>query len=126
MNAKAWSPFHRTSAPPRMPSAVGWIRWLKGFMQTCITHSRQPLVALSQLGAGAAFALVTMILGTVISALGYPFFIGLMALGFADGALLRPGSFFELASSSVSLVLFGAGLAAILLPALAAIPEAAA
>ena len=49
-------------------------RWLKGFMQTCITHSREPLETWRQLGSGRFAGAVTMVFGTVASALFYPLF----------------------------------------------------
>ncbi len=96
----------------------GWLRqrtrWIKGFMQTCLTHSRQPLVAVRQLGLAGAFALATTILGTVLSALGYPVFLGLLLLDLLDGRLLAPQGPLAIALSTLSLVLFGTGVAAIM------------
>ncbi len=106
---------------------TGWLRqrsrWIKGFMQTCLTHSRQPLVATRQLGLEGAFALATMIFGTVLSALGYPFFLGVMLFDLADGRMLAPEGALGIVLSTLSLVLFGTGLAAILVPALAALRQ---
>ena len=50
------------------------VRWMKGFMQTCTTHSRQPLVVFRQLGPARFLVAVAMTFGTVLTALGYPTF----------------------------------------------------
>jgi cellulose synthase/poly-beta-1,6-N-acetylglucosamine synthase-like glycosyltransferase len=60
-------------------------RWMKGFMQTCITHSREPLETWRQLGSGGFAGAVTMIFGTVVSALGYPFFTALALIELTSG-----------------------------------------
>ncbi len=91
-------------------------RWMKGFMQTCITHSREPLRTYRQLGPGPALSVATLTLGTVFSALGFPVFVALIALGFADGSLLNPRDALEAAGSYTSLALFAGGAAAMLVP----------
>ncbi|HEX2138060.1 MAG TPA: glycosyltransferase family 2 protein [Microvirga sp.] len=95
-------------------------RWMKGFMQTCITHSRAPLETWRQLGTGRFAGAVTMTFGTVASALGYPFFAALCLWDLAAG----PGARESLARtlwSFVSLTVFVLGLAAMLVPALVAL-----
>jgi hypothetical protein len=64
-----------------------------------------------------ALAVTTLTFGIVFSALGFPFFVVLIAVGFADGTLLNPRSRLEAAGSIVSLALCGSGLAAMLLSA---------
>ena len=91
-------------------------RWMKGFMQTCITHSREPFRTYRQLGPGPALSVATLTLGTVFSALGFPVFVALIALGFADGSLLNPRDALEAAGSYTSLALFAGGAAALLAP----------
>jgi hypothetical protein len=80
-------------------------------------------VAVRELGLAGAFALATTILGTVLSALGYPVFIGLVVLDLVDGRILAPQGPLAILLSTLSLVLFGAGLAAIVVPALAALRQ---
>jgi cellulose synthase/poly-beta-1,6-N-acetylglucosamine synthase-like glycosyltransferase len=104
------------------PKTLGvWVRqrsrWMKGFMQTCVTHTHEPVRTAQQLGAMRALAVTTLTFGTVFSALGFPFFVVLIAVGFADGTLLNPRSRLEAAGSIVSLALCGSGLAAMLPPA---------
>jgi glycosyltransferase XagB len=57
---------------------VNWfwqrVRWQKGWMQTFFVHSREPLTLLRELRPLRAGASVTLILGSVLSALFWPFF----------------------------------------------------
>jgi hypothetical protein len=94
---------------------------MKGFMQTCITHMRRPATVLAQLGPSGLFGALTMTYGTVISALGYPFFTAAFLVGLWDGSLLQLDTPLHLAWSTTSCVLFGAGLAAMILPAVVGI-----
>jgi cellulose synthase/poly-beta-1,6-N-acetylglucosamine synthase-like glycosyltransferase len=108
------------------PPTLGvWLRqrarWMKGFMQTCITHMRRPATVLAQLGPSGLFGALTMTYGTVISALGYPFFTAAFLVGLWDGSLLQLDTPLHLAWSTTSCVLFGAGLAAMILPAVVGI-----
>ena len=54
-------------------------RWMKGFIQTCIAHSRHPVRSFRQLGFWRSFGAMTVTLGTVLSALCYPFFTAFAA-----------------------------------------------
>lgn len=68
-------------------------RWLKGWMQTCLVHLREPRVLRRELG-GRAFAGFTVLMtGMILSALIHPLFYGVAigSLVFGDGHLLRPG-----------------------------------
>jgi cellulose synthase/poly-beta-1,6-N-acetylglucosamine synthase-like glycosyltransferase len=51
------------------------VRWQKGWMQTCIVHSRRPLQFVRDLGGLRAWAAVTLIGGGVLSALLAPYFV---------------------------------------------------
>jgi glycosyltransferase XagB len=50
-------------------------RWLKGFMQTWLVHSREPLKMRRELGTYGAAAAHAVTLGVVLSALFHPFFL---------------------------------------------------
>jgi cellulose synthase/poly-beta-1,6-N-acetylglucosamine synthase-like glycosyltransferase len=100
----------------------GWMRqrsrWMKGFIQTCITHSREPVKALRQLGLGPFCGAVTMTLGAVLSALGYPIFTVLALVGLGgrnDGS----GPLFLLGDGG--LVVFALGMAGMIVPAAVAL-----
>jgi cellulose synthase/poly-beta-1,6-N-acetylglucosamine synthase-like glycosyltransferase len=96
-------------------------RWMKGFMQVCVTHSRRPLRAWRSLRPFRFFAAVTMTFGTVVAALGYPFFTAVSLKGLIDGTLFRAETTFEVMSSAFGIILFAAGLVAITVPALVAL-----
>ncbi|HKH34423.1 MAG TPA: glycosyltransferase family 2 protein, partial [Beijerinckiaceae bacterium] len=64
------------------------IRWMKGFMQVVVTHSRRPIEALRALGPRRFFAAVTMTLGTIMTALGYPLFAALTLFAIYEGTWL--------------------------------------
>jgi glycosyltransferase XagB len=94
-------------------------RWMKGFMQVVITHSRRPLAALRALGPARFFAATTMTLGPAATSLGYPAFTALSLAVLWDGSLVRPNTLLELCRAAGGLTLFVAGLAAMMLPAVA-------
>ena len=50
------------------------VRWQKGWMQTCIVHSREPRALLHALGPRRTAAAVTLVLGSVVTALFWPLF----------------------------------------------------
>jgi glycosyltransferase XagB len=52
-------------------------RWMKGYMQTCVTHSRNPLRLGRELGWAGLAGTVATLAGTVASALVYPILMGL-------------------------------------------------
>jgi cellulose synthase/poly-beta-1,6-N-acetylglucosamine synthase-like glycosyltransferase len=96
-------------------------RWMKGFMQTSISHSRQPWTAFTQLGFWRLYAALALTLGAVLSALAYPFLTGLFLLS-QFGGIPRPsstswGAFWQ----AGSLILFLLGAAAVFVPACVAL-----
>ncbi|HTR14951.1 MAG TPA: glycosyltransferase [Roseiarcus sp.] len=50
------------------------MRWQKGWMQTCIVHSRDPRRFLRELGPLGAASATVLVFGSVLSALFWPFF----------------------------------------------------
>jgi len=89
-------------------------RWMKGYMQTCITHSRQPLQALRALGFARFTGAVTLTFGALLAALGYPFFVVHVLVSLADGTLTRAGTPFEALQAAIGLTLLVAGLFAMI------------
>lgn len=65
-------------------------RWLKGWMQVAITHSRQPSRTVQELGWLGAWAAAAQCAGVVISTLGFPLFAIFMAAQLVTGELLHP------------------------------------
>lgn len=95
-------------------------RWMKGFLQTSLTHARAPRRTLRQLGPLGTLCAVALVPGTVISALAYPFLMGRAAYDFAAFAWRgspAPGGFWTNLPTGTSVTLFVAGLLAMLLPA---------
>jgi len=91
-------------------------RWMKGFMQTCICHSRHPVKAFRELGLWRFLGAFIVSFGTVISALGYPVFTALCLVAWT-AAPDPPIPTWLAVWNAASVVLFGFGLAAIFVPA---------
>jgi cellulose synthase/poly-beta-1,6-N-acetylglucosamine synthase-like glycosyltransferase len=96
-------------------------RWMKGFIQTCISHSRHPVTTMSQLGPWRFFGALVVMLGTVLSALAYPIFTALFAIVWAQGSLSTSGQAWDAAWYAASLTLFVSGMGAIFIPACVAL-----
>ena len=92
-------------------------RWMKGFLQTSITHARRPWRNLRELGPLGALCALALVPGTVASALVYPFLMGAAAHAF----LLRPvpagPEFCPNLPIGLAITIFVTGVAAMLLPA---------
>lgn len=107
------------------PLTIGaWVRqrtrWMKGFMQVIVTHSRDPIREWRLLGP-LGFAAVSMTLGTVVTALGYPFFIAIVVAWLWNGSLLFITDPIGVVGSALGLNLFAAGLISMLAPAFTAL-----
>lgn len=96
-------------------------RWMKGFMQTSISHSRNPVSALSQLGFWRFYAGMALTGGAVISALAYPFCTVLFFASWITGHLSAQGTAWTAIWPAGSLTLFVAGAASLFIPALVAL-----
>ena len=95
-------------------------RWMKGFVQTSLTHARAPRETARQLGPLGTLCALALVPGTVISALLYPFLMGRAAWDFAlfvAHGLPAPGGFWASLPTGSSITLFVAGILAMLLPA---------
>lgn len=96
-------------------------RWMKGYMQTTISHSRKPVLALKQFGFWGFCSAMILSAGAVLSALVYPFGTGL----FLISLLVTPAWTTETRWAAIwysgSLTLFFSGLAAIFIPACVAL-----
>ncbi len=91
-------------------------RWMKGFMQTSASHSRNPWTTLSQLGFWQFYGALVLTGGAVVSALVYPFFTGLFLTLWLGGDRPAVTGWDSLwFSGSLTLFLFGA--AAMIVPA---------
>ncbi len=100
----------REEAPDNIPV---WLRqrsrWIKGYMQTIVTHSRRPLSLLSETGPAATLSFLSLALGTVVAALGYPAFTIATAVVCWNGSLFAPMSAMATATTIMAVVvgLFG-------------------
>jgi len=107
------------------PDLGAWMRqrsrWMKGWMQVCITHSRNPIEAFRDLGTLGFLAAVTMSFGTVGSALGFPAFLGLAIVALANGSLVNPADPSGVVFAALALTLLNAGLVAMVVPAFVAL-----
>lgn len=96
-------------------------RWMKGYLQVIITHSRRPAASLRALGPWRFAGAVLLTAGAVASAAIYPVFTLLVLGQLASGFFFDHEDPLELGVSALSLVLLCAGLLAMVLPPLAAI-----
>jgi cellulose synthase/poly-beta-1,6-N-acetylglucosamine synthase-like glycosyltransferase len=108
------------------PRQVGaWLRqrtrWMKGFLQVTVTHSRQPFGNLRRLGLAKTLGATAVCLGTVASAFGFPLFMLLALEAVLSGRLVEATTPSEILSASVGLTLFAAGVVALTLPPLEAL-----
>ena len=105
------------------PTTFGiWLRqrtrWMKGYMQTLVVHARNPAKLVREAGIGDAATLFALTFGTVISALGYPFFMAGLVLSAANGSLLAAKAAPDTLLSYGALGLFGSGLVSMIVPAI--------
>ena len=105
--------------------AGSWLRqrtrWMKGFLQVSVVHSRRPLRNLRRLGPVRMFGAAAVTAGTVASALAYPFLVVLAIDAVVTGRLFRPEGPVGVALSALGLTLFAAGLLALTIPPLEAL-----
>lgn len=95
-------------------------RWLKGWMQTVLTHSRTPLRAWRELGAVNTLVVTALSLGVIIGALCGPVFHALVVWRVASGAFLTSTALLDIVADASIIVLGLFGLAATFLPAIIA------
>lgn len=91
-------------------------RWIKGYIQTLVTHSRTPVTLLREAGLPATLAFLSLCLGTVVTALAYPAFAVAAFLAWRHGSLLSPTSAFSSLTSTLALTVWIFGTIAVFLP----------
>ena len=96
----------REEAPDNIPA---WLRqrsrWIKGYMQTIVTHSRRPLRFLREAGLAATLSFLSLALGTVATALGYPAFAVAALIACWEGSLFAPVGAFATLTSTIALAI---------------------
>lgn len=96
-------------------------RWMKGYLQVVVTHSRQPLGSFRRLGPLRFLAAIALTYGAIVSALVYPVSVAVVASEIAAGRFLRIDSLADIATWAIALVLLGCGPPAMILPGLLAL-----
>jgi glycosyltransferase XagB len=96
-------------------------RWLKGWMQVCITHSRHPIKAYQALGCVPFLTMIALSFGTVLTAMVYPFGLALAVYSVIQFPLMSPlpisASWINHMLLAQSLLLVGLGAIAMIWPA---------
>lgn len=106
-------------APARLaPWLAQRTRWLKGLIQTSLTHGRRPLANAYCLGGLEALCAAALVPGTVASALAYPVCLAYAAWSFLILDVPAAPSFPDNLAAGFAITLFGVGFAAMVLPAL--------
>lgn len=93
-------------------------RWLKGLIQTSLTHGRHPLANAHSLGGLEAFCALALVPGTVVSALVYPVCLAATVWAILIQDIPIAATFHDNLVTGLAITLFGTGLAALILPAL--------
>ena len=93
-------------------------RWLKGFMQTLVTHCREPRRLVREAGAGGAAAALILVAGPVLGALLGPVLFAVTTMQIVSGELLAPPDVPTLLATVASLTLFAFGAVSCLWPLL--------
>lgn len=91
-------------------------RWIKGYMQTLVTHLHNPRRLLRETGLGAGASFLALALGTVATALGYPIFAIALAYAYGDAGFALPEGPAGSVMAGLALTVFASGALAILVP----------
>jgi glycosyltransferase XagB len=92
-------------------------RWMKGWIQTAITHTREPLTVLRQLGLGGFIAAFSQIIGVLLGALTFPFFAGWFVWNAWTGEVWDASTWPLFLANCLALEIALIGLLVLLLPA---------
>lgn len=93
-------------------------RWTKGWMQTVITHSRQPLQALREMGLANFVSAVVTSMGVLIGALTSPLFVALAVLRFRSDDFLAGETYLQSIADGTMTIVCAFGLASMIMPIL--------
>ena len=104
------------------PAALrAWLRqrtrWMKGFLQTSLTHGRHPLRTFRDLGPLGSLCALALVPGTVLLALAYPFLMLPAFVALWPSRLESAGDFWSNLPTGTAIIVFLSGFAAMLLPA---------
>jgi glycosyltransferase XagB len=108
----------REEAPVQFKDWLGQRRrWLKGWIQTGLTHGRNPSRAIKEMGLGNWLIAMTQVIGILAGTLLYPLLSAWLVLTIWDGTLFQAENWLGILQNSVAIVIFLAGVLAMLLPA---------
>ncbi len=93
-------------------------RWLKGFMQTLVSHSREPRAAMRAMGAVNYAAGMAQVAGAVVGALLFPVFTAHVAWHIATGRLFESAGWLAALLNTAALWVAICGVISAFLPAL--------
>ncbi|MBB3019255.1 cellulose synthase/poly-beta-1,6-N-acetylglucosamine synthase-like glycosyltransferase [Microvirga lupini] len=96
-------------------------RWMKGYVQTAVVHTRKPWIMLRQLGLWRFSGALALTWGVVLSALVYPFFTGLYLASWFASTEEAFDLGWTAALNAYALTLFLSGAASIFIPACVAL-----
>lgn len=110
-------------APRNLPAWLKQrIRWNKGYVQTLVSHLKDPAALLREAGLIPTCAFLALALGGIVSSLGYPAFAAAFAMAIWTDSLLAFGNRFGDAATLLSLTLALSGLFSLMIaPTLGAI-----
>ncbi|SIQ97547.1 glycosyltransferase [Bosea sp. TND4EK4] len=101
-------------------SIKAWLRqrsrWIKGYMQTAMTHSRAPLALLREAGPAATITFTSLIIGTIVTALGFPIFALATIAAYWEGSVFSPPTPFVTLTSAFATTVWLLGAVALFAP----------
>lgn len=107
----------REEAPVSVRAWLGQrSRWIKGYLQTAMTHSREPIRLVREAGPSVSLAFGSLLIGTIVTALGYPIFAVATACAIWEGTLLSPSGAFTTVTAAFATVIGLLGIPALFLP----------
>jgi glycosyltransferase XagB len=96
-------------------------RWMKGYVQTAVSHTRKPWILLREFGFWRLSGALALTWGAVLSALVYPLFTGFYVASWLVEPEHVPDMRWTAAFNAYALTLFLSGAASVLIPACVAL-----
>jgi glycosyltransferase XagB len=93
-------------------------RWLKGFMQTCVSHSRRPRLAIRSMGLVNWLCGMVQVAGAVVGSMLFPIFTGHVAWNWMNGRLFDNDGWLDTVLNTMALWVALCGVMSAFVPAL--------
>jgi glycosyltransferase XagB len=90
-------------------------RWLKGWCQTTIVHTRDPIAAIREMGALSWLVAMAQLAGIVIAGLAFPFFSAHLVVTAISGELFESGDWLPLLGNAMAITVAGLGSVTLLM-----------